>query len=110
LSPIRKLLLSTQCEDETLSDRQHRTISNRETRFSPVGTSRLTRTDGFLLFPKNGIMGNLRPILSGGQSTENPTLRASPLSRFARKVHQHSDQPDHCCQQPGATLFCIRYT
>jgi hypothetical protein len=30
MSPIRKLLLSTQCEDETLSDRQHRTISNRE--------------------------------------------------------------------------------
>jgi hypothetical protein len=39
LSPIRKLLLSTQFEDETLSDRQHRTIRNRETRFSPVGTS-----------------------------------------------------------------------
>ena len=41
MSAIRKLLLSTQCEDETLSDRQHRTISNRETHFSPVGTSRL---------------------------------------------------------------------
>ncbi len=41
LSPIRKLLLSTECEDETLSDHQHPTISNRETRFSPVGTSRL---------------------------------------------------------------------
>lgn len=41
LSPIRKLLLSTHCEDQTLSDRQHRTIRNWETRFSPVGTSRL---------------------------------------------------------------------
>jgi hypothetical protein len=78
---ILKLLLSTQCEDETLSDREHRTIRNRETRFSPVGTSQLLGQMASCCSRKNGVsvtcsrgpsrLGNLpKPDFAG--TTKSP--------------------------------------
>jgi hypothetical protein len=63
----------TQCEDETLSDRQHRTIRNRETRFSPVGTSRLLGQMASCCSRKTGLSVTARPWPAHGGHCEKDT-------------------------------------
>ena len=79
MSPIRKLLLSTQCEDETQSDRQHRTISKWKMCFLASWNESATRTDGFLLFSKNGVLTSSFPGLGKPASFEIQTSQANVL-------------------------------